>query len=226
MGTPTPVPSRAVAGPARVLRGAAGALAMTLLAALFHSAAASTPLPAPVLLLFSAVLAAPVCTLLAGRALSLWRTAAAVAVAQGLFHALYSVAAGGRSVATAAGVAPAHLAHSHVGAARPLLTVDAASETSAHAAHAGTPGMLLAHLAAAALTVAVLRHGERMLVAAAERVLQAAPVWRLLVALAAGLLPTPRPVRVPAWRAPSAPAAVVVLASPGRRGPPAFALAA
>ena len=122
MGTPTPVPSRAVAGPARVLRGAAGALAMTLLAALFHSAAASTPLPAPALLLFSAVLAAPVCTLLAGRALSLWRTAAAVAVAQGLFHALYSVAAGGRSVATAAGVAPAHLAHSHVGAARPRLS--------------------------------------------------------------------------------------------------------
>lgn len=65
---------------------------------------------------FAAVLAAPLCTALAGRALSLWRTAAAVAIAQGLFHVLYGLAAGGHAVAPVAGVDSAHLGHARPGA--------------------------------------------------------------------------------------------------------------
>lgn len=66
---------------------------------------------------FAAVLAAPLCTALAGRALSLWRTAAAVAIAQGLFlDMLYGLAAGGHAAAPVAGVDPAHLGHARPGA--------------------------------------------------------------------------------------------------------------
>ena len=38
-GRPHPAPGRVVRGPARLARGVAGALAMTVLAALFHAAA-------------------------------------------------------------------------------------------------------------------------------------------------------------------------------------------
>ena len=87
---------RVVRGPARLARGWAGALAMTALAALFHTAAEpGHGFPEVGVVAFAAVLAAPLCTALAGRALSLWRTAAAVAIAQGLFHVLYGLAAGG-----------------------------------------------------------------------------------------------------------------------------------
>ena len=87
-------PPRVVRGPARLVRGWAGALAMTALAALFHTAAEpGHGFPEVGVVAFAAVLAAPLCTALAGRALSLWRTAAAVAIAQGLFHVLYGLAA-------------------------------------------------------------------------------------------------------------------------------------
>ncbi|MBN6761490.1 hypothetical protein JRF79_11255, partial [Micrococcus luteus] len=67
-------PPRVVRGPARLARGWAGALAMTALAALFHTAAEpGHGFPEAGVVAFAAVLAAPLCTALAGRALSLWR---------------------------------------------------------------------------------------------------------------------------------------------------------
>lgn len=218
-GRPHPAPGRVVRGPARLARGVAGALAMTVLAALFHAAAVpGAGLPDVRVAAFAAVLAAPVCTALAGRALSLWRTAAAVAVAQGLFHVLYGIAAGGHAVAPAAGVDPAHLHHA-AAAAGPLVSVSAAP--AAGHVHAADPLMLAAHAAAAVLTVLVLRRGEALVLAVAERVLQAV----LPRAASAGPLPLPSPARVPALPAPRPTESLVLLGTPGRRGPP-FALAA
>ncbi|MFJ3311601.1 hypothetical protein ACIPJU_02125 [Micrococcus endophyticus] len=218
-GRPHPAPGRVVRGPARLARGVAGALAMTVLAALFHAAAVpGAGLPDARVAAFAAVLAAPVCTALAGRALSLWRTAAAVAVAQGLFHVLYGIAAGGHAVAPAAGVDPAHLHHA-AAAAGPLVSVSAGP--AAGHVHAADPLMLAAHAAAAVLTVLVLRRGEALVLAVAERVLQAV----LPRAASAGPLPLPSPARVPALPAPRPTESLVLLGTPGRRGPP-FALAA
>lgn len=218
-GRPHPAPGRVVRGPARLARGVAGALAMTVLAALFHAAAVpGAGLPDVRVAAFAAVLAAPVCTALAGRALSLWRTAAAVAVAQGLFHVLYGIAAGGHAVAPAAGVDPAHLHHA-AAAAGPLVSVST-GPVAGHV-HAADPLMLAAHAAAAVLTVLVLRRGEALVLAVAERVLQAV----LPRAASAGPLPLPSPARVPALPAPRPTESLVLLGTPGRRGPP-FALAA
>lgn len=226
MGTPAPTtPRRPVRGAARLLRGTGGAAAITTLAAALHSAATAGPLPGVGLLLFSAVLAAPLCTLLAGRALSLWRTAAAVAGAQGLYHGLYALSGGAHAVSVAPGVGAAHAGHVTAGAGGRALVVHASGAASDHAAGHG-PGMLAAHVLAAVLTVAVLRHGERMVVAVAERVLEATPLGRLLVALAHVVAPAPRSVRRRAPRRIVPAGCLVLLGSPGLRGPPALALAA
>lgn len=219
-GRPEPVPTRVVRGRARLARGGAGALAMTVLAALFHAAAVpGAALPDPRVAAFAAVLAAPVCTALAGRALSLWRTVAAVTVAQGLFHVLYGLSAGGHAVTPAAGVDPAHLHHA-VGAAGPLVTVTAEA-SAGHAGHLTDPRMLVAHAAAALLTVLILRRGEALVLAVAERVLEAV----LRLPAPRDPLPLPSPARVPARPAPRPTTSLVLLGTPGRRGPP-FALAA
>lgn len=221
MVTVTPPPSRAVAGPARLVRGLAGATAMTMLAAASHSAATGGPLPPLALMVFAAVLAAPVTTALAGRTLSLWRTLLAVLAAQGIFHVLYGVAGGAHAVHVAAGVDPAHVGHLAADSG-PALAVGAT--TAAGVGHG--PGMLTAHLLAAVLTVAVLRHGERVLAAAAQQALAAVPVLRLLEFLLTGTVTTPRPLRLPAVRAPRPAGSLLVLGTPGRRGPPALVLAA
>ncbi|MDY6054882.1 hypothetical protein [Micrococcus sp.] len=217
----TPPSSRAVAGPARLLRGGAGAVVMTALAAASHSAAVGGPLPPLALMAFAAVLAAPVTTALAGRTLSLWRTLLAVLAAQGIFHALYAVAGGAHAVHVAAGVDPAHVGHLAADSG-PALTVSAtAAAGDGHGA-----GMLGAHVAAALLTAAVLRHGERVLAAAAEQALAAVPALRLLAFLLTGPVVTPRPLRLPAMRVLRPVGPLLVLGTPGRRGPPALVLAA
>lgn len=220
---------RVLRGASRLARGWSGALAMTLLAALFHSAAThGASSPSLGALALSTVLAAPLCTALAGRAFSLWRTVAAVLGAQGIFHTLYGVSAGAATVRVAPGAGPggdalgAHAGHLDVASAAqgPLLAVSDAAEGASHAVHDG-PGMLAAHLAAALLTVVVLRWGEAAVVAAVERVLEATGLTRL----PRGPLPLPAPLRVAALHAPRPVAALVLIGTPGRRGPP-LALAA
>ncbi|MEW1964331.1 hypothetical protein AB0302_02865 [Micrococcus sp. NPDC078436] len=211
---------RVVRGPARLLRGWAGASAMTLLAALFHTAASpGHGAPGPGLLLASTVLAAPLCTALAGRALSLWRTVAAVSGAQGLFHALYGLSHGGHSVAAASAEHAGHLGRATAGGA-PLLAVVPGPASAGAPTDAGA-AMLAAHLVAAILTVAVLRWGERAVVALAERVLETT-----LILWASAPVPAPaRPAGRPAPRAAGPVESLLVLSTPGLRGPP-FALAA
>ena len=213
-------PPRVVRGPARLVRGWAGALAMTALAALFHTAAEpGHGFPEVGVVAFAAVLAAPLCTALAGRALSLWRTAAAVAIAQGLFHVLYGLAAGGHAVAPAAGVDPAHLGHARPGAGALLAPGEALS--SAPTGHLTDLRMLAAHVIAAVLTVLVLRRGEALVLTIAERVVAAV----CPPPTANGPLPAPARLRVPVPPVLRPATSLALLSSPGRRGPP-FALAA
>lgn len=217
----TPPPSRALAGPARLARGVAGAAVMTVLAAASHSAVAGGPLPPVAMMAFAAVLAAPVTTALAGRTLSPWRTLLAVLAAQGIFHALYAVAGGAHTVHVTAGVDPAHVGHLAANSG-PALAVSA----NAAAVHGHGAGMLAAHAAAALLTAAVLRHGERVLAAAAGQALAAVPVLRLLAFLLTGPAVPARPLRLPALRVLHPVGPLLVLGTPGRRGPPALVLAA
>jgi len=147
-------------------RGVAAAIASTSIAALSHVMAGG-PTPDTAIALFSLALSLLVCTALAGHVLSLWRLCAAVVLSQGLYHGLFSLgssSSGVEAVAPASGHA-AHLA---------TLVLDHAVTTAVmdHSA----PTMWLWHIAAAALTVALLRHGE-------------ATVMRLLRAFGLKLVP-------------------------------------
>ena len=208
-----PVPVR---GAGRLARGWAGAVLATGLAAASHSAAAPAghAVP-PVVWLWAIALAAPLCTVLAGHMFSLWRVVAGVLGSQLLFHLLYSMAGGP--------VAPEHLPSGdhadHLGHASGQLAGFAA-HAHAHGGHdqAGA-GMLLAHLSAAVVTVALIRHGERLVAAVAGRVLDASVAvmllrWRpapgrLCLRVAAA---RPTPLRAQTWTC-----------AASERGPPAHA---
>ncbi|MEC5151460.1 hypothetical protein [Cryobacterium sp. GrIS_2_6] len=225
----------------RFARGWAIAGFATFVAALSHTlggGAAPGLLPVVISLAFAGI----VCIGLAGRAPSLWRTAAAVLTSQLIFHGLFSLGASGGSQRTdaPAGTLPAH---SHP-AGSALLSVQSGAMTApgvsgvsgvsglpgAHGAlpMAGMTGMSaapldaalmsLAHLLAAVVTIVALRHGERafgILVAAARLV-----VRRVLVA-------SSLPVRARTARRAPAPALVflprdlgVLLSVMRHRGPP------
>lgn len=137
---------------ARLARGWLAAGFATGLASASH-ALAGGELPQPAILLFSLAISGLICTALAGKLRSLPRLNLAVLLSQGIFHTLFSVAC---SPGTAAGP-PIRSASHHVVPAPPSsLAADAASTGIDHA----SAPMLMAHLAAAALTVLMLRHGE------------------------------------------------------------------
>ncbi|WP_345802036.1 hypothetical protein AAIB33_02725 [Microbacterium sp. AZCO] len=195
--------SRRAARQVRALRGAAAASVATIVAATAHTLAGGGA-PPPLLVLAVALLASPIAVLLAGRRLALWRLALTVVASQVLFHASFAVASG------ATGTTIAHAHHAD------LLQLTPA----AVATWPPDPLMLLGHAVAAAVTVAALYRGERMLRALARGILR-------LVRLR---LEAPRP-----WLPRSlAPARVIVAAARtasfsseiSRRGPPARAFAA
>ncbi|KIS25811.1 hypothetical protein TV39_19190 [Arthrobacter sp. SPG23] len=173
----------------RLVRGWIGAVVATSIAAGSHLAAGGNAPDLPLLLLALA-LSGLVCTALTGRGLSLWRLSFGVVLSQGLFHWLFSGAAAAHgSGATDRG----HLAH--------LSVLEPATGTifSSATDHA-SPLMWLGHAGAAALTVAVLRHGEtavvRLVRAMRLRVTALLPLFRPLpVRPAARALPANRPVR-------------------------------
>ena len=79
---------------ARLVRGWAAALSATAVAAASHVLAGGL-IPNPFIVLFALALSAMVSCALAGRALSLPRTSAAVLASQGIFHLLFSVGGAG-----------------------------------------------------------------------------------------------------------------------------------
>ena len=137
---------------ARFARGWLTALFSTLIAALSHTLAGGTA--STLAVVASLAFAGMLCVWLAGKRPSAMRLAVAVAGSQLLFHQLFGY------LGTPAWVATSGHVHGTAGAVAPF-----AAESTAHAWHPASPGdaiwMFLAHLAAAALTFLMLRHGER-----------------------------------------------------------------
>lgn len=164
---------------ARVLRGQVVAVVSTFAAAFSHGFAdgAHPPLVAMVLALaFSSV----ACVLLASVRLSRTRLAASVAVSQLLYHGLFSLF-GPAATATGTVVTSGH--HGTI--------VFAPGITEQVSFSAADQWMLVAHIAAAALTFVMLVQGERALLAisALRLMVLSTLAWRLPlnpVALPAG----------------------------------------
>lgn len=185
---------------ARVIRGTSAAVFATAAAAVSHGlAGGSAPSLFGVMAAF--VLAAAVCTTLAGRTVSLPRMAIAVTLSQWLFHSLF------------AGLgSPQALSHQH---ATPFAVDEGMLLGSSTAA------MWLGHAVAAVLTVLALAYGEAAFWGIAVTA-------RLLVLRALAVVPvvirTPRVVV--ATRTSPIPGFTVLLSPMRHRGPPAAAVAA
>lgn len=189
----------------RTLRGAAAAWVATLVAATSHTLAGGGA-PAPALVGVIAVLASPVGIALVGRRLSPWRVGSAAVAAQLLFHTAFAMTSG----AVVPGQQTALAAHAH----HPAIL-----GSSVSAGFALDAPMIAGHLLAAAVTVAGLYFGERMLRALGRGIRSLfdralAPYAAPLDTVRAGV-PTTRP---PHPRG-------VVLSDLSRRGPPVVALA-
>ncbi|MDN5754388.1 MAG: hypothetical protein ACTHWW_08360 [Arthrobacter sp.] len=141
----------------RLVRGWLGALAATALAAASHTVAGGA-LPEPALLALILALSGAACTALAGRALSFWRTAAAVLISQGIYHSAFGMLGGHHGGhdhhLLSAGGTGAHAGHLISVDPDALLTGAATQDANAMAL-----GMWIAHVVAAILTILVLRKG-------------------------------------------------------------------
>lgn len=134
----------------RVLRGVAAASVATFVALLSHVAGGGA-MPGPLGVVVPWVLAVMVCTLLAGRSLSLWRLALAVGLSQVIFHTLFVVGLVGGSSQT-------ETAHQHVHD----LSAAAGAASMAGGGHSDAL-MWVWHGIAALATVGVLYRGEHAL---------------------------------------------------------------
>ena len=177
----------------RFVRGWAAAFVATFIAAFSHVLAGGSAPDSPVLVL-SLALSGLVCTVLAGRVLSLWRLSTAVVLSQGLFHGLFSLG----SASTAADPMAAHASHA-------AHTIQAASGsgltgTGAMVMDHSSPLMWAGHALAALATIAVLRHGEvtavRLIMALRLKLVCFLPIFRLpAVESDARVIPADWPVR-------------------------------
>lgn len=175
-------------------KGSLAAIVSTGLALLFHLMAGGS-MPALPGLLLPLLLAAGVCILLVGVRIPAVRLLASVGASQVLFHNLFMLGATDLAGAT----------HAHHGD-----TVAVPGEST---------GMVLAHVAAAVLTAAALRHGELLLRSIGASLRRLA--WRVLQPVT--VLPA-RPGAAPATladeRAWVPVTQLLVRASMARRGPP------
>ena len=149
----------------RAARGAAGAAIATLLAAASHALAGGDT--SWLAVVATAVLALPVCTLLAGRIGSLWRLGIAVTAAQFPFHwALSGIGAPSTAGVDASQAVAPHAAH--------LAALQGfAPDATASAVDAG---MWLGHALAAIATIALLHAGERAFLGLVRLVRRALPL--------------------------------------------------
>ncbi|MFB9959111.1 hypothetical protein [Agromyces bracchium] len=200
---------------ARAARGAAIAAFAVFAASLAHTVGGGTP-PGPVALALSFAFSVPVAMLLIGGRMPLLRASVAALVAQAALHLLYSVGTAGAGGAVA--TVDSHALHA--GATIPLDAFVAVDH-----GHAAMP---VAHVAAAALTVAFLAVLGRSAAAVAAVGGALARGIRLLVAAVAG---APRPARgdarPPVSRRDGPPRlGILVLSSLRHRGPPTALAAA
>ena len=148
----------------RVLRGASAATIATFVALVSHVSGGGE-VPGPLGIAAPWILSVMVCTLLAGRVLSLTRLSIAVVISQALFHVLFVL-----GTTPGAAVTTGHV-HDHAAMLDTALDTTlntmatavplTASGTSAALAAGST--MWFAHALAAAITVAALYRGERAL---------------------------------------------------------------
>jgi hypothetical protein len=190
----------------RAVRGIAAASFAVFVAALFHDAAGGG-LPSPLAVSLALAFAVPLCVALAGRRIVLWRQAACVGISQLLLHLLFGL--GANTTGTSLNMPAGHLhAGSHIGI------------VAGHAMpmHEDSPLMFLAHGAAALVTLAALRHGERTLQALADfTALLVTAIDRIVI------VPIAAPTRMPVRTRPLTLAIPThVLGSLRHRGPPAL----
>jgi hypothetical protein len=181
----------------RALRGVAAAFLAAIVAATAHTLAGGGA-PGPALVVAVGILGSPFGITLVGRRPTVLRTTAAVITSQLLFHMAFAITSGADSSRLVSGHAH-HVATSASGAG--LMIPDAP--------------MTVAHLLAAAVTVAVLYRGERLLHAIARGI-------RSVLARSGAVVPPQTAYVAPPADAPVVPAARVVLWDASRRGPPAF----
>ena len=137
---------------ARVVRGLVAATLATFVAALFHVAGGGAA-PSGLALTLSLTFSTLAALALTGRRASTWRLAASVAVSQTVFHALFSLGAGGTRFVSADG-------SSHVHAGSHLIAM-ADQHMSESSVIPDSPLMWLSHATAALVTIIALRFGGR-----------------------------------------------------------------
>jgi hypothetical protein len=203
----------------RVARGSLAAAVAVFVAALFHSAAGGG-VPSVLALTLSLAFAIPVCSVLAGRHMALWRLGASVISSQFALHLLFGLGASGDSFAGAT-------AHLHAGA---HLTLIAGTSTDTMSRMAtDSPWMWAGHISAALVTIAALRYGETSVRSAmrslAVRAVLVADRLGFGAALAASAVTAPdaatRPIAGPLPIL--LPATRIALSGLRHRGPPALA---
>ncbi|MBH0053901.1 hypothetical protein I6E74_06930 [Salinibacterium sp. SWN139] len=123
----------------RVLRGSLAALFATFAAAISHQIAGGVA-PSLFGIGVSLVISVAICTLLAGRTVSMVRLSAAILASQGMYHTLFS------SMLAPEGIAPHDMA---------AMTFDFSS-----AAQTADSAMSLSHLAAAVITILMFTYAE------------------------------------------------------------------
>ncbi len=192
---------------------ASAATAVALLAHLLGGGV----LPGWLGILVPGALSLAVCTALAGRRLSLWRTTASVALSQVLFHTLFVLGAPAGS--GAAGTAPAGSRAGH--GMHGVDALPASGDVVPGVLPGAEPAMWFWHGAAAAATVAGLYGGERALFRLRDIAGQTADWVRRRFGPPVDAVPSFPVVRVvaPDWFTGSFPARPEVSPS-RRRGPP------
>lgn len=142
-----------------VIRGFASST-LAIFIALAGHVSGGGQMPGPLGIVIPWILASMVCVILAGKRLSVLRMSASVGISQFLFHALFVLG----TVTPSGGPAPEHVHGA------PLVLP--AGPGTADAVIADGP-MWLSHLAAAMVTIAVLRWGEHLVHAAGRLAAQA-----------------------------------------------------
>lgn len=125
------------------MRGAAIAAFATLVASLAHTVGGGAP-PGPLALALSLAFSVPLAMVVTGERMSLLRASAAALAAQAALHLLYALGTGGAGAAPSVAPHASHAARAPIGFA--VVAID----------HGHAVAMPVAHLVAAALTVAML----------------------------------------------------------------------
>lgn len=150
----------------RARRGAAAAGFATFVALASHVIAGGG-LPTAMGVVVPLVLSTLICVLLSGRRLSLPRLTSSVLVSQSLFHLLFSVFTPMGGIQGATNAAERHALHHSGPAEMAGMAHGASGAMSASSPETGmhthmSPGMLIAHLVAAALTIAMIYWAEAL----------------------------------------------------------------